>query len=194
VRSWLGQALRATGAAIMVPTAILVALSVTAVGGAGLGDFGALTQIVSGPRVAGTDVAVDDGDSEISDAVSELAARPPDETGAGDPPTFGGPGPGGDGGPGDDPGPGGDPPSGPLPPGDGGPPPDDGPKVPGEPRPPGGPGPTPPPPEPPPPEQPGVVDGVGQAVRDVTAGTPVAPTVEDAVDTLVEVCGRLNCP
>jgi hypothetical protein len=31
-------------------------------------------------------------------------------------------------------------------------------------------------------------------VKDVTAGTPLAPTVEDAVDGLVEVCGRLGCP
>ena len=48
--------------------------------------------------------------------------------------------------------------------------------------------------EPPEPPQPGVVEGVGQTVKDVTAGTPVAPTVEDAVDGLVEVCGRLGCP
>src|SRR5918992_732436 len=61
VRSWLGQALRATGAAVVVPVAILLALSLTAIGGSGLGGFGAISQVVSGPRAAGSDVAVDDG-------------------------------------------------------------------------------------------------------------------------------------
>ncbi len=77
VRSWLGQALRATGAAVVVPVAILVALSLTAIGGSGLGGLGALSQIVSGPGVPGSDVAVDDGDSEIGDAVTQLAASGP---------------------------------------------------------------------------------------------------------------------
>ena len=74
VRSWLGQALRATGAAVVVPVAILVALSLTAIGGSGLGGLGALSQIVSGPRAAGSDVTVDDGDTEIAAAVTQLAA------------------------------------------------------------------------------------------------------------------------
>jgi hypothetical protein len=38
------------------------------------------------------------------------------------------------------------------------------------------------------------VDGLGEAVTDVTGGTPVGPTVEDAVDGLLDVCGRLGCP
>src|SRR5687767_3055427 len=64
VKSWLGQALRATGAAVVIPVAIIVALSLTAVGGdGGLGGLGALSQVVSGPQVAGSDVSVDDGDS-----------------------------------------------------------------------------------------------------------------------------------
>src|SRR5688500_20034123 len=75
VRSWLGQALRATGAAVVVPVAILVALSLTAIGGSGLGGLGALSQVISGPGVAGSDLSVDDGDSEIGDAVTQLAAR-----------------------------------------------------------------------------------------------------------------------
>ncbi|MEA2386705.1 MAG: hypothetical protein QOJ22_879, partial [Thermoleophilaceae bacterium] len=56
VRSWLGQALRATAAAVVVPVAILLALSLSAVGGSGLGGLGALAQVVSGPQVAGSDV------------------------------------------------------------------------------------------------------------------------------------------
>jgi hypothetical protein len=188
VRSWLGQALRATGAAVAVPAAILVALSLTAVGGSGLGGLGALSQIVSGPGVAGSDVAVDDGETEIDDAVTQLAASDPGGAvgapgvttgapgqgpGGGDVPGARTPTPGGGGG-GDTPG-GGDI-DGPAPPGGGG----------------GGGAPAPP--EPPPPQQPGVVQGLGQTITDTTAGTPVAPTVEDAVDGLVELCGRLGCP
>jgi hypothetical protein len=188
VRSWLGQALRATGAAVVVPVAILVALSLTAIGGSGLGGLGALSQIVSGPRVPGSDVAVDDGDSEIGDAVTQLAASGPGGL-AGAPGAVTPPGavPGPDGG--DD-----DAPSGSLPPPGG----NDGPGGGGDidPAPPGGGGGggTPAPPEPPPPPQSGIVEGVGQTVTDVTSGTPLGPTVEDAVDGLVEVCGRLGCP
>jgi hypothetical protein len=187
VRSWLGQALRATGAAVVVPVAVLVALSLTAVGGGGLGGLGALSQIVSGPRVAGSDVIVDDGDSEIADAVTQLAASGPGAAGTPGPPTGPGSGrglggggqpPAGEGplpnGGGEDPGGGGGDIDDPTPPGGGGG---------------GGGGPAPPTPGPP-----GLVDGVGETVKDVTAGTPVAPTVEDAVDGLVELCGRLGCP
>jgi hypothetical protein len=183
VRSWLGQALRATGAAVVVPVAIVVALSLTAIGGSGLSGLGALSQVVSGPRAAGSDVAVDDGDSEIGSAVSQLAAGNAGAFAApGAPLTAPGPGPGGGGG---------ETPGGtPAPPGG------EGPGGGGEPAPPGGGGGggTPVPPAPPAPGQPGVVEGAGQTVKDVTAGTPVAPTVEDAVDGLVEVCGRLGCP
>jgi hypothetical protein len=188
VRSWMGQALRATGAAVVVPVAVLVALSLSALGGTGLGGLGALSQIVSGPQVAGSDVSVDDGDSEIADAVTQLAAADPGSAqgqtpgGADAPGTPGTPGtqpngrvptPGGGGG---------DDPTGPGDIDDGNPP--------G-----GGPSPTPPA-EPPPPDppRPGLVGGVGEGVKDVTAGTPVAPTVEDAVDGLVETCSRLGCP
>jgi hypothetical protein len=183
VRSWLGQALRATGAAVVVPVAILIALSLTAIGGSGLGGLGALSQVVSGPRAAGSDLTVADGDSEISDAVTELAAS-----------GSGGGAPGAAPGDGSVPAPGGgNTPGGSLPPGSGD---GDGPGG-GDidnPIPPGGGGGGPTPPEPPPPPPPGVVEGVGQTVKDVTEGTPVAPTVEDAVDGLVEVCGRLGCP
>ena len=185
VRSWLGQALRATGAAVVVPVAILVALSLSAIGG-GLGGLAGLSQIVAGPSAPGSDVTVDDGESEIGDAVTQLAAA---ETGAGGlaaPPGTA---------PGTQPpagrGPGGDPPGGGVPPEGGVPPPggeDPDPVPPGG----GGGGGTPTPPEPPP--EPGVVEGVGQTVTDLTSDTPVAPTVEDAVDGLVEVCGRLGCP
>jgi hypothetical protein len=184
VRSWLGQALRATGAAVVVPIAILVALSLTAIGGSGLGGLGALSQIVSGPRAAGSDLVVDTGDAEIGDAVTQLAASTAPTgttvTGTGVPPGAGGggggaprgtlPPPGGGGGGGGGGG------LEPVPPGGGG----------GG----GGGGPQPPPP----PEPPGVVEGLGQTVTEVTGGTPVGPTVEDAVDGLVEVCGRLGCP
>ena len=77
VRSWLGQALRATGAAVVVPVAILVALSLTAVGGSGLGGLGALSQVVSGPRAAGSDVTVDDGDAEIGERRHPAGRRRP---------------------------------------------------------------------------------------------------------------------
>jgi len=187
VRSWLGQALRATGAAVVVPVAILVALSLTAIGGSGLGGLGALSQIVSGPRAPGSDVTVDDGDSEIADAVTQLAAAGTDDL-AGPVDTVPGtqpaPGPGG-----------GDTPGGTLPPPGGGRPPGGGDDI--DPLPPGGGGGggTPaPPPAPAPPSPPGIVEGVGQTVTDVTSGTPVGPTVEDAIDGLVEVCGRLGCP
>ena len=85
VRSWLGQALRATGAAVVVPVAILVALSLTAVGGSGLGGLGGLSQVLSGPRAAGSDLAVDDSDAEIGDAVTQLAASTPGAPGSGVP-------------------------------------------------------------------------------------------------------------
>ena len=183
VRSWLGQALRATGAAVVVPVAILLALSLTAIGGSGLGGLGALSQVVSGPRAAGSDLAVDDGDAEIGEAVTQLAA-------SGGPDFAPGVAPGGAPAPG--PGGGGDgqTPIG-TPPPDGG----DGPGGDGNgpPAPPGGGGGGPAPPAPPS-DQPGVVEGVGQTITEVTAGTPVAPTVEDAVDGLVEVCGQLGCP
>lgn len=186
VRSWLGQALRATGAAVVVPVAILAALSLTALGGSGLGGLGALSQIVSGPRAAGSDLAVDSGEAEIGDAVTQLAAS----TGAGGAAVPGtGLAPGAGGGGGTTPGgtlfaPGGGGRGGgggiePISPGGGGG---------------GGGGGGPGPPKPPPPEGPGVVEGVGQTVTDATGGTPVGPTVEDAVDGLVEVCGRLGCP
>jgi hypothetical protein len=185
VRSWLGQALRATGAAVVVPVAILVALSLTAIGGSGLGGLGALSQIVSGPRAAGSDVTVDDGNTEIAAAVTQLAASGTDgagtapTTGIGGAPVTTSPGGGGEL-PGRGPGPG------------GGNDPDDG-GV--QPAPPSQPSPAPAPPgAPPPPQEPGVVDNIGQTVTDVTSGTPVGPTVEDAVDGLVEVCGRLGCP
>ena len=170
----------------MVPVAILVALSLTAIGGSGLGGLGALSQVVSGPREAGSDLTVDDGAAEIGDAVTQLAATNPaagdvpgaptpgsplDPDGGGDIPGDDAPGPGG----GDDPGDGTD---DPTPPGGGG----------------GGGGGSPGPPAPPGPGQPGLVDGVGDTVKGVTEGTPVAPTVEDAVDGLVELCGRLGCP
>ena len=165
----------------MVPVAIIVALALTAVGGSGLGGLGAFSQVVSGPRAAGSDLTVDDGDSEIGSAVTQLAAGGP-----GAPVTPGAPntltGPNAPGGGGEVPGgtqppPGGDGPGG------------------GQPTPPGGGGGTPAPPAPPVPGQPGVVDGVGEALQDATGGTPVVgPTVEDAVDGLLEVCGRLGCP
>lgn len=179
----MGQALRASGAAVVVPVAILVALSLSAIGGSGLGGLGGLGQVVSGPRAAGSDVTVDDGDTEIADAVSQLAARGTDGaataplTGTGAPSPIG-------------PGGGGDVPSGQLPAPGGG----NGPGGGGiqNPTPPGGGGggggnPGPPP-------EPGVVESVGKTVTDVTSGTPVSPTVEDAVDGLVEVCGNLGCP
>jgi hypothetical protein len=183
VKSWLGQALRATGAAIVVPVAILAALSLTALGGGGLGDLGSLSQVVSGPQVAGSDVRVDDGGSEIDRAVTRLAAADEPVPGA----APGGPGASGGGG-GAPPSGGGTDPNGGAPPG-GSPPPTNN----------GGGGDDPPPAQPPPPEPPppgggGLVGGTGETVKDVTAGTPVAPTVEDAVDTLVETCARLNCP
>jgi hypothetical protein len=191
VRSWLGQALRATGAAVVVPVAILVALSLTAIGGSGLGGLGSLSQIVSGPQAAGSDVTVDDGDTEITAAVTQLAAQgtggtissPP--TGVGNAPVTTGPGGGGDLPGGQAPGPdGGNGPGGDGPGGDG-----------IQPTPPSQPSPTPAPPgEAPSPQNPGVVDNLGQTVTDVTSGTPVGPTVEDAVDGLIEVCGRLGCP
>jgi hypothetical protein len=191
VRSWLGQALRATGAAVVVPVAILVALSLTAIGGSGLGDLGALSQIVSGPRVAGSGVRVDDGGSEIADAVTQIAATPA----TGSVPAGGAPpasdNGGDDGGPGGGTPPGGSPPPS-NPPGGGAPPNDNGGNGGGG----GGGGGTPPPGSPPPPEPPatGIVGGAGETVKDVTAGTPVAPTVEDAVDGLVDTCARLGCP
>jgi hypothetical protein len=183
----MGQALRATGAAVVVPVAILVALSLTAIGGSGLGGLGAFSQIVSGPRAAGTDVTVDDGGTEIDDAVTQLAASgtggavTAPTTGIGGGPVTTGPGGGGD-------VPGGQAPS----PGGGNGPGGDG----IQPTPPSGPSPAPAPPGAPPaaPQEPGVVDNVGQTVTDVTSGTPLGPTVEDAVDGLVEVCGRLGCP
>jgi hypothetical protein len=181
VRSWLGQALRATGAAVVVPVAIILALSLTALGGSGLSGLGALSQVVSGPRAAGSDLTVDNGDSEIGGAVSQLAADGPSATVTpGAPETLTGPGPGG-----------GETPGGtPTPPGDG-----EGPGGGNEPTPPGGGGgETPAPPPAPAPGQPGVVDGLGETVTDVTGGTPVGPTVEDAVDGLLDVCGRLGCP
>ena len=185
VRSWLGQALRATGAAVVVPVAILVALSLSAIGGSGLGGLGALSQVVSGPRAPGSDVTVDDGDAEIGDAVTQLAASTGADDFAGAPGQIPGAPPGS--GPG-----GGDAPSGSLPPPGGGQPPGGGDGI--DPLPPGGGGGTPTPPAPPPPEDPGVVGGLGETVTDVTSGTPLGPTVEDAVDGLVEVCGRLGCP
>jgi hypothetical protein len=188
VKSWLGQALRATGAAIVVPAAIIVALALTALGdGGGLGSLGSLSQIVSGPQAAGSDVSVDDGEAEIADAVTQLAASDPASAVA----PVAGTGPGDPNGGVNDPV--GTPPTGTdprgdgSPPGDGAPPPENGP---------GDGGNTPPPSEPPPPDppDPGAVGGIGERVKDVTEGTPVAPTVEDAVDTLVETCGRLGCP
>lgn len=184
VRSWLGQALRATGAAVVVPVAILVALSLTAIGGSGLGGLGALSQVISGPRAAGSDLTVDNGDTEIGDAVTQLAAADapldtsaPGTTGPGTPPDS-------DGGSGNLPG------DDTTPPGDGQDPGDiDNRTPPGD----GGGG-DPEPPEPPPPPPPGVTEGVGNTVKDVTEGTPVAPTVEDAVDGLIEVCRGLGCP
>ena len=184
VRSWLGQALRATGAAVVVPVAILVALSLTAIGGSGLGGLGALSQVISGPRTAGSGLTVDTGETEIGDAVTQLAA-------AGAPPGAGIPGttppgtsPGSDDGGGEVPGGDTSPPGGGDGPGDIDN--DDGDGGDGGPEPP-----QPPPPRPPPP---GVVEGVGETVKDVTDGTPVAPTVEDAVDGLVELCRGLGCP
>ena len=174
-----------------MPVAVLVALSLTALGGSGLGNLGSLSQIVSGPRVAGSGVDVDDGDTEIADAVTQLAASRLEGA-------AGTPGAGGD--PGLAPGPGGgQPPAGDSPTFGGGegeqpgggdidapPPPNDGGGGGG-----GGGGGEPDPPTPP---QPGVVEGVGETVKGVTDGTPLAPTVEDAVDGLVELCGRLGCP
>ena len=170
---------------MVVPVAILVALSLTAIGGSGLGGLGALSQIVSGPRAPGSDVTVDNGDSEIGDAVTQLAAAASDDL-AGAPGTAPGAQPPGSGG--------GDTPGGTLAPPGGGQPPGGGDDI--DPLPPGGGGGggPPSPPAPAPPSQPGVVEGVGQTVTDVTSGTPLGPTVEDAVDGLVEVCGRLGCP
>jgi len=181
----MGQALRATGAAVVVPVAIIVALSLTAIGGSGLSGLGALSQVVSGPRAAGSDLTVDNGDSEIGSAVTQLAAGGPGaSTTPGAPETLVGPGPGGGGG-GETPG------VGPLPPGGG-----EGPGGGDEPAPPGGGGggETPAHPAPPAPGGSGLVGGAGETVKDVTGGTPVGPTVEDAIDGLVEVCGRLGCP
>jgi hypothetical protein len=191
VKSWLGQALRATGAAIVVPAAILVALSLSAIGGGGLGGLGSLSQVVAGPRVAGSDLPTENGNTKIDHAVTQLATAGAAPTPAGSTlqrgahaPGIGGPpgapaprgtapGPGGGGSPG-----GGGPPGNVGPPGGGnggggG----------------GGGGGNPPPPEPP-----GIVESTGDAVKNVTAGTPVAPTVEDAVDGLVETCRGLRCP
>lgn len=186
VRSWLGQALRATGAAVVVPVAIIVALSLTAIGGSGLSGLGALSQVVSGPRAAGSDLTVDDGDSEIDSAVTQLAARgtAPGTSVPGTtvPGTLGG----------DDRGGGETPGGAPSPPGGG-----EGPGGGGEPVPPGGGGggdETPAPPQPPAPGGGGVVEGVGQTVTDATGSTPVGPTVEQAVDGLLELCGRVGCP
>jgi hypothetical protein len=141
--------------------------------------------VISGPGAAGSDLTVDNGDTEIGDAVTQLAAA---DTAA----ESGSPGtttPGTSQGPGDGGGevPGGDP----SPPGGG-----NGPGDIDDPTPPDGGGGDggggdPDPPEPP---SPGVVEGVGNTVKDVTDGTPVAPTVEDAVDGLIEVCRGLGCP
>ena len=187
VKSWLGQTLRATGAAVVIPAAILAAVALTAIGGAGLGDLGSLSQVVGGPRAAGSDVSVDDGGEEIGDALTQLAAADTGVPGgAGPAPTAPGlP----DGGGGDD---GGTAPRGSLPDGRGTPPgaeppPDDGGDDGGDGGPPGE-------PPPPPPPEPGVVGGLGENIKDATEGTPVAPTVEDAVDTLVETCNQVGCP
>jgi len=191
VKSWLGQALRATGAAIVVPVAILVALSLTALGGSGLSGLGSLSQVVAGPQVAGSAPVVNGGDAEIGDAVDQLAAADSARAAAGPVGTGGGaggstggsgggaqapagttPGSGGGGAPG-----GGGPVGGVEPPGGGN----------GGGNGNGGGG-------EPPPEPPGLVESTGNTVKDVTAGTPVAPTVEDAVDGLVETCRGLGCP
>ena len=170
----------------MVPVAIIVALSLTAIGGSGLSGLGALSQVVSGPRAAGSDLTVDNGDAEIGSAVTQLAAGGPDAGVApGAPNALTGPGSGGGGGGGEAPG------VTPVPPGGG-----EGPGG-GAPAPPGGGGGgggIPAPPAPPEPGEPGVVEGLGQTVTGVTDDTPVGPTVEDAIDGLVEVCGRLGCP
>ena len=170
---------------MVVPVAILVALSLTAIGGTGLGGLGALSQVVSGPAVAGSDLTVDTGGAEIGDAVTQLAAI---GTGtAGEPgATAPGTGPGSGGGDGQVPGGTAPPTGGDQDPGDldDTTPPDGG----------GGEGGGPGPPKPPPPEPRGVVEEIGEGVKDVTDGTPVAPTVEDAVDGLVEVCRGLGCP
>ena len=186
VKSWLGQTLRATGAAVVIPVAILAAVALTAFGGAGLGGLGSLSEIVAGPRAAGSEVNVDDGGEEIGDAVTQLAAADTGVTGdsgAGTTPDAPGSGDGGGGPsppPGTGPGDPGAPPGGPPPPPD-----DDG----------GGNTPQPPaPPSPPPAPEPGLVGGVGEGIRDATEGTPVAPTVEDAVDTLAETCEQVGCP
>ena len=170
---------------MVVPVAIIVALSLTAIGGSGLSGLGALSQVVSGPRAAGSDLTVDNGDAEIGSAVTQLAAGGPSPvvTPGAPPETLGGPGPGGGGG-------GGETPGAPAPPGGG-----EGPAGGGEPAPPGGGGGgTPLPPEPPAPGGSGVVEGVGQTVTDATGSTPVGPTVEQAVDGLLEICGRVGCP
>lgn len=200
VKSWLGQALRATGAAIVVPLAVLVALSVSALGGGGVGGLGGLSQILSGPEVAGSAARGGDGESEIGRAVGQLADRSPadaDIPGAGSVPGTGGGADGGGGGD-DTGGGGGDAPGGRAPPGGGNPPggdpppDDDGDGGGGNGG--GGGGGSAPPEGPPPREPPGLVEGVGETVTGVAEGTPVAPTVEDAVDGLMEACGRLNCP
>jgi hypothetical protein len=180
VRSWLGQAFRATGAAVAVPVAIVLALGVAALGAGGLGGAGSLAQIVSGPDVPGGEVfGLDGGDGEISDAVTELA-RADGGGGSAEPPAVR---------PGDateprdrdgrerrkkrdrdrsDRDPGG------RDPGDGGPLP---------PLPPGPPGPGP-----------GIVEGLGEELRDAGSGTPFEPALEEAIDNLVETCALLGCP
>lgn len=187
VRSWLGQALRATGAAVVIPVASLVALSLTGIGGAGLSGFGGLSQIVSGPEAAGNARVTGGSDAQIGEAVQQLAAVEPTDSVAG---TEGGGGSGtgdqgsGGGGGGRNGGGGGG--GGGNPPG-GGDRPADPPTDPDTPT-------TDPPEGPPPPEEPGLVESIGEDVNEVTSGTPVGPTIEEAVDGLMETCGQLGCP
>jgi hypothetical protein len=55
VRTWVRQALRASGVAILVPAAVAVALALSAAGGGG--SLGSLGQVLNGPAVPPAEAA-----------------------------------------------------------------------------------------------------------------------------------------
>jgi hypothetical protein len=71
VQSWIRQALRASGVAILVPAAIVAAIAVSVVGGGG--SARSLGQVLSGPAVP------------PAEAAQPLAAHPPRDTQGSDP-------------------------------------------------------------------------------------------------------------
>ena len=85
VRTWAGQLARAAGASLIAPLVLLLAASVVASGG-GLGSFGSLREIASGPSLPDVGLSAPGGSALENAEIVGAGLSPPADTSQPPPP------------------------------------------------------------------------------------------------------------